>query len=123
MIWNEKDDYYYIRPFAEKVQRICSQEIPIPKWLGRILFFFRSTIRPYFKPKEKSQAFWLDSRGNPLGIVCLFQLIYLEFKTMTIWISQYVESIFPDKYITPIDFRRILASLIFQKKLHEETSF
>jgi hypothetical protein len=39
---------------------------------------------------------------------------------MSEWISIYVKSIFPEKYITPIDFRRIMASLIFQKKLHEK---
>lgn len=67
VIWNEKTDYYFVKPFAEKVQRICSQEIPIPTWLGRILFFFKYAIRPFLEPKENIQSFWLNSKGNPLG--------------------------------------------------------
>jgi hypothetical protein len=39
---------------------------------------------------------------------------------MSEWISLYVATVFPEKYITPIDFRRILTSLIFKKNLHEE---
>jgi hypothetical protein len=36
------------------------------------------------------------------------------------WVSRYISNIFEHKYITPLDFRRILTSLIFDKEIHEE---
>ncbi len=71
--------------------------------------------------KPNIQSFWLNSKGNPLGIYIIYQFeIILEFNSMTEWIALYVKSIFPEKHMTPIVFRRVVTSLIFQKKLHEE---
>jgi hypothetical protein len=44
----------------------------------------------------------------------------IGFNTITKWVPRYVSTIFKDKHITPIDFRRILVSIIFDKEVHEE---
>jgi hypothetical protein len=44
----------------------------------------------------------------------------IEFAALTKWVTRYISTIFDDKHITPLDFRRILTSIIFDKEIHEE---
>jgi len=43
----------------------------------------------------------------------------IEYKSFTEWVKKYVASVFPDKIITPITFRRVMVSLVFEHEIHE----
>jgi hypothetical protein len=57
---------YTMNPPVEKVIRKESKTIPIPNWLGDIIFYFRDYVRDTFVP-QTDLAMWLNIKGKPLG--------------------------------------------------------
>jgi len=58
--------YIIIVP-GEKVERLCSEDVPVPLWLGKIIDFFILHVRPCLNPIDGIQSLWIDSRSKPLG--------------------------------------------------------
>ncbi len=58
--------YIIVLP-AEKVERLCSEDVPVPMWLGKIIDYFIAHVRPSLKPKKGVQSLWINSKSNPLG--------------------------------------------------------
>ena len=65
--------------------------------------YFISDVRPILKPKRGVIALWINQRGRPVEENTFLPLL----KTT---ISEY----FPNKYITGLDFRRIIPSLLYE---------
>jgi hypothetical protein len=58
--------YVIILP-GEKVQRICSEDVPVPLWLGKIIEYFIVNVRSSLKPKKGVKSLWINSKSNLLG--------------------------------------------------------
>lgn len=55
-------------PPVEKIVRVsCNNGIPLPKYVGDLLTYFKCNIRPALKPKEQNLCFWVNQNGDPLG--------------------------------------------------------
>jgi hypothetical protein len=65
------------------------------------------------------ESLFIVPSGKPLGI--LFQLINIvEFSYFTTLVPKFVKRKFPDKHITPQDFRRMIPSAIYRYDIHKE---
>jgi hypothetical protein len=107
-------------PPSEKVLRVDTQDVPVPRWLGDLICFFKSKVRKSLKPKKGVQALWINRNGKPLGSYLLIVLIYSEYNPYTERITKFVASVFPDKHITPIAFRRIIPTLMWKLDVRTE---
>jgi hypothetical protein len=97
-----KDEYYWI-PFGEKKPRKHGSGIPIPKYLGEMLLFFKEHIRPILKPKQGKSpnlSMWVNKNGKCIG-----------GKTFADFLKDFINKWDNTKFLTPIDFRRILPTL------------
>jgi hypothetical protein len=99
---------FVLYPPPEKVIRPDGQAVPIPTWLGNIIVYFKKWVRKGLQPHKAVRALWLNSLGKPL-----------EPDAYTLWIASYVNTKFDDKRITPITFRRMIATYLFEKELSE----
>jgi hypothetical protein len=106
--------YIFLKNSSQK------KDLPVPNWLAEIINYFIKYVRPAFQPKKGVVAMWLNTKGKPLGIMFYFVCNIVEYRSFTEWVNKYVGEIFPGKHITPITFRSVLVSLIFEHELHEE---
>ena len=51
----------------EKVTRVAFKDISLPDWFGKIVEYYLEYVRPGLKPKRGVIAFWLNTKGKPLG--------------------------------------------------------
>jgi hypothetical protein len=66
---------YIVQLFAEKTTRFLSSQVPVPNWLGDIIFYFKEKLRPSLNPGE-SESLWINSRSKPLGnMLIMYYLI------------------------------------------------
>ena len=56
---------------GEKVERLCSENVPVPLWLGKIIEYFIAQVRPSLKPKKGIKSLWINSKSMPLGKIIL----------------------------------------------------
>jgi hypothetical protein len=50
------------------VERVCSNEVPLPLWLGKLIQYFIEQVRFHLKPKENVLSIWINKKGAPLGM-------------------------------------------------------
>ena len=58
---------YIIILSGEKVQRICSEDVPVPLWLGKLIQYFILQVKPSLEPKIGVTSLWINTQSNPLG--------------------------------------------------------
>jgi hypothetical protein len=46
---------------------VDTQDVSVPRWLGDLIFYFKSKVRRSLKPKKGIQALWINKNGKPLG--------------------------------------------------------
>jgi hypothetical protein len=116
----KNQDAYVFYPPAEKVLRVDTQEVPIPGWLGDLVFYFKKFARKSLIPKEGIQSLWINRAGKPLGntITFVFSDLIAEYDAYSERITKYVASVFPTKHITPITFRRMIPTLMWETNVH-----
>jgi hypothetical protein len=65
-------------------------------------------------PSRNNRALWVNRQGNCLGKFITITLICVEPFTFATIVTRKIQEIFPEKHITPMDFRRIVPSIVFQ---------
>lgn len=109
------------KPPPEKTVRISTSNIPLPHWLGNILVYFTHSVRSTFiKSGSKVEAFFILPTGQPMRTLYETYSPLLEPTNMTKLIPEFIKKLFPDVYITPQDFRRMIPSALFEHDIHEE---
>jgi len=59
---------YTLKLSTEKVMRSLNSEgLYIPKYLGKLVDFFKEKVRPALKPKEGIVGLWINGHGKPAG--------------------------------------------------------
>ena len=100
--------------------KVDFQEIPILYWLGKILTYFINYVRPRLEPKKNCEAMWINTKQRPLDVYYSIINHLLEYSSYTDWIKARVQSVFPFKIITPLDFKRMIPTLLWNKEILDE---
>jgi hypothetical protein len=54
-------------PSKEKVARFAKDGIPLPAYLGELVFYFKDHVRSALIKNDKVESLWLNGKGNPVG--------------------------------------------------------
>lgn len=54
-------------PPAEKVARQGSEGIPLPRYFGDLIEYFKQYVRPNLFPSPGVLALWINNNGRPIG--------------------------------------------------------
>ena len=61
------EEDYLLKPPREKIIRAnCFGGIPVPSYLGRLLFFFKDHIRSLLLVRDSVISYWINRKGNPM---------------------------------------------------------
>jgi site-specific recombinase XerD len=103
----QRDSGWFLTPPPEKTVRKSTEGIPLPEWFAALLIYYRDEIRPLLPQYDKDTlGLWVNRNGK-----------HLNSKTINTRIQNFVKSLFPDKNVTAIDFRRALPSIIWEANL------
>ncbi|MHB1873114.1 MAG: hypothetical protein ACYCT1_20045 [Steroidobacteraceae bacterium] len=101
-----------------------SEVITIAKFVGKwklvfdlkgdLLNLFKTKVRPLLNPTARNKGLWVNKNGDCLGKLNLLNFIFLEGDNFNNRVQKCLNNIFPEKHLTPMDFRRIIPSLIFE---------
>lgn len=106
-IFREQFGLFFILPGSEKVPRQTAEGIPCPLFLGVLIDYYMSTLRPHLlKGTEGILSIWLNFAGKPL-----------DGDRFNRRIAGFIKEMFPKKLSTPIDFRRAIPSFCWKKQL------
>lgn len=92
---------------VEKVNRRESARLNVPLWLGKITEHFKFNIRRYLNPRSGICAMWVNSQRKALS-----------YASCTKDVTTFVRRLFPNSEITPLSFRRLFVTLVYENETH-----
>jgi len=109
-------------PPVEKVVRVsCNNGIPLPNYVGDLLFYFKNWIRSSLNPTAINECYWVNTKGRPLGKCFIDKqqdLPWTDDASFSSRVVRFVQTVFGEEYhITPITFRRVMPSLVWRHNI------
>lgn len=108
LCFDNKNKCYYLKTRREKTQRKgAARGIPIPYWYGFMLNFWKTEVRPLFKPTDKVIAFWLARDGKAMR------------RHISTSSRAEITKAFPKTKVNPLQFRRLMVTKFTEEINHE----
>ena len=71
-----------VKTSKEKTKRKSTEGVPLPRWLGDLLIFFKDQVRPFLNPEEKIISFPAPIAQDKDFLVQYHLLQHINFKIL-----------------------------------------